>query len=53
VLVENDMDWKVLCDRLGVHTVANATIDKASTLRQRGLGRVVPAKVLLRELGYG
>jgi hypothetical protein len=53
ILVDNEMDWKVLCKRLGIHAVANATIDKASTLRQRGLGRVVAAKVVLRELGYG
>jgi hypothetical protein len=47
------MDWKVLCERLRVHTVANAVIDKTSTIQQRGLGRVVAAKTVLRELGYG
>jgi hypothetical protein len=53
VLFDDEMDWKVACERLGVHTVQNATVQKSSTLKSRGLGRVVPAKTLLRELGYG
>jgi hypothetical protein len=53
VYFDSEWDWNVLCERLGVKTVANATIDKTSTIRQKGLGRVVSAKVLLRELGYG
>jgi hypothetical protein len=53
IYCDNEMDWKVLCERLRVHTVANAVIDKTSTIQQRGLGRVVAAKTVLRELGYG
>ncbi len=53
VVFDNEWDWKVACERLGIHTVANATVDKTSTIKQKGLGRVVSAKVLLRELGYG
>jgi hypothetical protein len=53
VYFDNEWDWNVLCERLGVKTVANAIIDRSSTIKQKGLGRVVSAKVLLRELGYG
>ena len=52
VVFEDEMDWQVACERLGVQTVQNAVIDRTSTIRQKGLGRVVSAKTLLRELGY-
>jgi len=52
IAFDNEWDWKVLTERLGVHAVANPVIDPSSTLQQHGLGRVVPAKVVLRELGY-
>ncbi len=53
VLFDNAMDWQVACERLGVKTVRNGVVDKKSTICPKGLGRVIPAKVLLRELGYG
>lgn len=53
IAFDNQWDWQVVCERLGVETVANAVVDPKSTIRQKGLGRVVPAKRLLKELGYG
>jgi hypothetical protein len=53
VVFDDEMDWNVACERFGLTTVANAVIDKSSTIRQKGLGRVITAKRLLRELGYG
>ena len=54
VLFEDEMDWNVACERFGIKTVRNATSStKSSTLKQRGIGRVISAKTLLKELGYG
>lgn len=36
IYFENEWDWNVACERLGVKTVVNATIAKTSTIRQRG-----------------
>lgn len=52
IYFEDELDWKVACERLGIKAVGNAMVDKSSTIKQRGLGRVVSAKVLLKELGY-
>ena len=52
VAFDNEWDWQVACERLGIKTVANATIDDRSTIKQKGLGRVVTGKRLLKELGY-
>jgi len=50
ITVENQLDWQVLCERLGIDTVANVQAD-GSTLNHRGTGRVVTAQRLLQELG--
>jgi ParB/Sulfiredoxin domain len=49
ILVESQLDWQVLCDLLGVETQVSAPVESC-TLGKKGLGRVVPARVLLEKL---
>ena len=46
VVFDNEFDWRVACDKLGITAVAGAG-NETSTMKQRGLGRVVPAARLL------
>jgi hypothetical protein len=51
VIVDNQFDWQVLCDRLEIKTVGNRPSAETSTLPQKGLGRVITAKRLLKAMG--
>jgi len=46
---DNEMDWQVACDILGVKIVRDAAV-KGKTFDHHGIGRVIPAPVLLEKL---
>jgi hypothetical protein len=46
IVFDNEFDWRVACDKLRVAAVAGAG-NETSTMKQRGLGRVIPAARLL------
>lgn len=50
VLVDNEFDWQVLCQHLGLQTVDSAPVGK-TTLGRRGVGRVILAQNLLKLMG--
>jgi len=45
---ENEFDWQVACQRFGVHKVEAGKVS-TSTFERRGVGRVLPARVLLEK----
>lgn len=47
---DNEFDWQVACERLGVRSVVSAQVGKCSAGR-RGIGRVILGKTLLQKLG--
>jgi hypothetical protein len=49
VVFDNEFDWKVACDKLGITTVAGQN-NETSTIKHRGIGRVIPAARLLAML---
>jgi hypothetical protein len=49
IVFDNEFDWKVACDKLGVTTVAGQK-NETSTIERRGIGRVIQASRLLAAL---
>jgi len=49
IVFDNEFDWKVACDKLGITTVEGQKTE-TSTLERRGIGRVVQASRLLSAL---
>lgn len=47
---DNQLDWQAICEMFGVHTVQSAKVGNR-TVKPRGLGRLLPGKVLLQRLG--
>jgi hypothetical protein len=50
IVVDNEFDWKVLCEKLEVKTVVSPKVGNR-TLPIKGVGRVIPASRLLKLLG--
>jgi hypothetical protein len=50
VTFDNEFDWQVACERLGVKTVTAAK-NETSTIEQRGVGRVLTARQLFAAMG--
>lgn len=48
---ENEFDWKAACALFSIETVKSQAVGKKS-IQQRGLGRVVPGKELLKKVGH-
>lgn len=48
---DNAFDWQVACEALGVEQVVGGLV-KQKTLRQRGLGRVIPGRKLVELLTH-
>jgi hypothetical protein len=45
VIFENEMDWQVACERIGIKTV-KCQPNETSTIQQTGIGRVITAETL-------
>ena len=46
IYFDNDFDWRVACERVGVEPVYGAPVGK-KTLKQKGTGRVISGKKFL------
>lgn len=49
IVTDNELDWQVLCDKLGVTTVLDVNM-AGRTIPKQGVGRVIPARRLLELL---
>ena len=49
IVFDNEFDWQVACERLGVQTV-QMDPNETSTIRQRGVGRVIRGDDFIRHL---
>ena len=51
IYFDNEFDWQVACQTLGVEQAQSAKVDK-KTLDNRGLGRVIPGAKFLKMIGH-